>query len=133
MSRRSDARGGIARASPWPILVAVGLAVSELGVFFGSVPVAVAGVVLLGGASAGLAHDAGYGSSPAGPLLAAGGLFVVLGGVVWVVRAADPTVPALLAAPGADGVARRGLAILVAGGLLVGAGVAGWGTAFFDG
>lgn len=132
MSRRPDARGGVARASPWPILVAVGLAVSELGVFVGSVPFAVAGVVLLGGAAAGLAHDAGYGASPVGPLLVAGGLFAVLGGGVWAVRAADLTVPALLAAPGADGVARRGLAILVAGGLLVGTGIAGWATAFFD-
>lgn len=132
MSRRSDVRGGVARASPWPILVALGLAVSELGVFLGSVPVAVAGVVLLGGASAGLARDAGYGASPVGPLLAAGGLFVVLGGGVWAVRAVELTVPALLAAPGGDGVARRGLAVLVAGWLLVGAGIAGWGTAFFD-
>lgn len=132
MNRRSDASEGAALASPWPIVVAVGFAVSELGVFVGSVPVAVGGLILFGGAGAGLAHDAGYGSSPAGPLLVAGVLFVLVGGGVWVLRTPAMTVPALVAAPGADGVARRGLAILVAGGTLVGTGAVRWGTTVLD-
>ena len=131
MSRRSNASRGATPGSPWPILVAVGLAVSELGVFVGSVPMAVAGVILLGGAGAGLAHDAGYGDSPVGPLLVAGALFVLLGGVALAYTASGLTVPALVAAPGTNGVARRGLAILVAGGLLVGTGIVGWGTTVF--
>ena len=124
---RSATRGADALASPWPILVAVGLATSELGVFVGSVPVAVAGLVLFGGAAAGLAHDAGYGSSPAGPLLVAGALLALVGGAVWVVRAPGLTVPALVEVPGVDGVARRGVAILAAGAVLVGTGLVGWG------
>lgn len=128
MNRRSDASAGSALRSPWPILVAVGLATSELGVFVGSVPVSVAGLVLLGGAAAGLVHDAGYGSSPAGPLLVAGGVLVVVGGAVLIVRAPVATGSALLAAPVTDGVARRGVAILVAGGVLLGTGTVGWGT-----
>lgn len=126
MERRSDASGGTALSSPWPVLVAVGLAVSELGVFVGSVPFSVAGLVLFGGAAAGLAHEAGYGGSPAGPLLVAGGLLVVVGGGVWATRLHAFTVPALLAAPAVDGVARRGVATLVAGGLLAGTGLVEW-------
>jgi hypothetical protein len=127
MSQRVDSTEGGARASPWPILVAVGLAVSELGVFLGSVPASVAGLIVFGGAAAGLAHDAGYGESPAGLLLVAGGVLVVVGGSVWAVRAPALSVSALSAVPGADGVARRGLAILVAGGVLVGTGLVGLG------
>lgn len=116
---------GAARTSPWPVLVAVGIAVSELAVFVGSVPFAVAGLILAGGAVAGLAHDAGYGASPVGPLLVSGSFLVVVGGGIWLVRAPPP----LLALPGepvADGVARRGVAILAAGAVLVATGVVGW-------
>ena len=129
MRRRVDANARAARTSPWPILVAVGLAVSELGVFVGSFPVAVSGLVLFGGSAAGFAHDAGYGTSPVGPVLAAGCVLVVLGGAVWIVRAPGATVSALVEVAGTDGVVRRGLAILVAGGVLVGAGAVGRGIA----
>lgn len=127
MSRRSEASRGATLTSPWPILVAVGLATSELGVFVGSVPASVAGLVLFGGAAAGLAHDAGYGASPAGLVLIAGGLLVVVGGGVLAVRASTLSVSSLVAVAGSDGVARRGIAILVAGGVLAVAGLAGLG------
>ena len=124
MSRRADATGRTA-ATPWPILVAVGLAVSELGIFVGSVPGAVSGLVLFGGAVAGLAHEAGRGASPVGPLVVVGGLLVAVGGGVWVYGAGSTAVPTLLAAPGVDGLARRGMAILAAGGVLVAVGGVG--------
>jgi hypothetical protein len=47
-------------ASPWPPFVAVGLAVAEAGVLFGSFAVAVAGVCCFGAAVAGLATESAH-------------------------------------------------------------------------
>lgn len=106
-------------ATGWPVLAAVGLAVSELALFAGNVPVAAAGLVLLGGGLAGVVAEAGYGETPAGPMLAVGGLFVTVGGGLWTVRAPSFALGAIARAPWTDGIARRGLAIVVAGCLLL--------------
>ena len=70
------ATGPARKASPWPVFVAVGLAVSEIGVFLdGLYPLAVAGLLLFVGSVAGIVAEAGYVDRP-WPLLA--GLSVVL-------------------------------------------------------
>lgn len=65
------------RASPWPPLIAVGLAVAEFGVLFGVFAVAVGGVCCFGGSVAGLVADSGYANSRARALV---GVALVLGG-----------------------------------------------------
>ena len=50
-------------ATPWPLLLAFGIAVAELGVFLGYAVVAVPGVVLFGGSLAGAIAEAGYARS----------------------------------------------------------------------
>ena len=91
-----------ARASPWPVLVAVGLAVAELGVLFGAFPVAVGGVALLGASLAGFAAEGDVASRPRSLLVVAGALGAA-GAVVFV----------------ATGFRTRGAAVLVGAALLV--------------
>jgi hypothetical protein len=51
-------------ASPWPVFVALGLVLSEIGVFIGLFPVAVFGLILFGGSIAGILTESGYVSRP---------------------------------------------------------------------
>ena len=53
------------KASAWPVFVAVGLAVAEIGVFLdGLYPLAVAGLLLFVGSVAGIVSEAGYVDRP---------------------------------------------------------------------
>lgn len=67
------------RSSPWPILVVLGLVLSELGILYGTLPVSVGGLVLLGASVVGILRESGYATSLWGPALIVGGLFSVLG------------------------------------------------------
>lgn len=51
-------------ASPWPVFVALGLPISEVGIVFGLFPVAVGGLLLFCGSIAGLMAESGYASTP---------------------------------------------------------------------
>ena len=51
-------------ASPWPVFVALGLVLSEIGVFIGLFPVAVFGLILFGGSVAGILTESGYVTRP---------------------------------------------------------------------
>ena len=97
-------------ASPWPVFVALGIPLSELGILFGVFALAVGGLLLFCGSVAGMLQEAGYVDAP---WRAAGAMSVVLlvAGVGLVV--------------GVDGFVTRGAAVAVAGGLLLVAGVAG--------
>ena len=50
-------------ASPWPVFVAVGLPIAEVGILFGLVPLAVGGLLLFCGSIAGILRENGYVSS----------------------------------------------------------------------
>ena len=50
-------------ASPWPLFVALGLPIAEVGILFGLVPLAVGGLVLFCGAIAGILREAEYAAS----------------------------------------------------------------------
>lgn len=69
------------RTSPWPILVGLGLALGEFGVFFGGifVPVGVAGIVLFVGSIVGLLVESGYVETHARAALMVGGIVVAFG------------------------------------------------------
>lgn len=90
-------------ASPWPLFVAVGLAVAEAGVLFGVFAVAVAGVCCFGGAVAGLVAESDHVASRPRGLLAVAAPLAVLGGVVVAATTYET----------------RGSAVLVGAGLLV--------------
>ncbi len=48
------------KASPWPVFVALGVPISEIGLVFDIFPVAVGGLLLFCGAVAGILREAGY-------------------------------------------------------------------------
>lgn len=67
-------------ASPWPLFVALGLPIAEIGILFGLVPLAVGGLVLFCGAIAGILREAEYAAS-GWRALAALSVVVVAGGL----------------------------------------------------
>lgn len=48
------------KASPWPMLIALGFVISELGIVLGLFPVAVGGLLLFGGTVSGILSESGY-------------------------------------------------------------------------
>jgi len=112
-------------ASPWPLLVALGFTLSEVGVFLGVFPVAVGGILLLGGSVAGILAESGYATRPWRALGYLGVGFAVLGLIVVAsqVSLGDLAVMDTIADP--SGAVGRGLAVVVAGVMLVAAGLVG--------
>jgi hypothetical protein len=96
-------------ASPWPLFVALGVPISEIGLLFDLFPVAVGGLVLFCGSVAGMTEEAGYVDAPWGALGVLAAVCLLAGGGL-----------ALLAGQGT-----RGAATGVAGLLLVAVAVAG--------
>lgn len=84
MSEQHESASTPARASPWPLFVALGLTLSELGVLFGSSPVSVGGILLLSASVVGILRESKYASTLYVPGLAVGGLFTAVGAVVYV-------------------------------------------------
>lgn len=72
------------KASPWPLFVALGIVLSEVGVILGFFPVTVGGLLLFGATVAGILRESGYVGRPAlamaviGLALAGVGLLAVL-------------------------------------------------------
>ena len=60
----SAARPSHTGASPWPLFVALGVALSEVGVVLGLRPVSVAGLLLFVGSVTGILTESGYISRP---------------------------------------------------------------------
>lgn len=100
-------------ASPWPVFVALGLVLSEVGVFIGLFPVAVFGLILFGGSVAGILTESGYADRPWPTLLAVGAILSVLaaGIAVWQL----PASAIGLAGVGEDPLLTRLVAVAVAG------------------
>ncbi|MDF9745310.1 DUF7541 family protein [Natrinema salsiterrestre] len=112
---------GTDAARPWPLLVAVGLAGSEVGIVVDLAPVAVAGLVVFAASVAGILADSGYVDRPLALLAKFGAAFVVVGGVL----AAHGTgaVPITPLEP-LSGLTSRGIALVLAGFVaVVGAGL----------
>lgn len=89
--------------SPWPVFVALGIAISELGVLMGGrlIPVAVGGIVLLEASIVGIVRESGYASTLWRPAVVVGAVFLGIGGLLVALTRVDV----------------RGTAIAVAGGL----------------
>ncbi len=102
------------KASPWPLFIALGVPISELGLVFDIFPLAVGGLLLFCGCTAGILQEAGYIQQPWTTLaVMAGLLFVVGAGVLY----SNPQV-------GVD-LTLRAYALITSGGILLAAVVAG--------
>jgi predicted Co/Zn/Cd cation transporter (cation efflux family) len=108
-------------SSPWPVFVTLGLVISELGIFFGIVPLAVGGLLLLTGSIAGIIREAGYTEQPWGTLGMLGVVLVVLGGILIATQIPAATVNALssvltgIFSARPNGIVVRGVSIVFAG------------------
>lgn len=112
-------------ASPWPLLVAAGFALSEIGIFLGLFPVAVGGVLLLGGSVAGILRESGYVARPWRLLAGLGAAFALAGAAVVATQVAPGSlsIDSVVADP--NGVVGRGLAVVAGGVMLLAAGATG--------
>jgi hypothetical protein len=98
------------KASPWPLFVALGLPISEIGILFDLFPIAVGGLLLFCGSIAGMLQESGYVKTPWRALGILAVILFAFGGALAFTDVALVT---------------RGYAILVAGGLLLFGGVVG--------
>ncbi|MFB6130464.1 MAG: hypothetical protein ABEJ28_06560, partial [Salinigranum sp.] len=93
---QEQATGEREKTSAWPMFVALGLAVSEVGVFMdGLYPVAVAGLLLFATSIAGILDESGYVATPWRTLGALGVVFL-LAGVAIVVYQVGPSLSAIV-------------------------------------
>lgn len=113
MNEQSGLSDQYRRASPWPLFVALGLALSEVGVFVGVFPVAVFGLLLFGGSVAGILTESGYTERPWSALVALGAILAVAGVVMigWQVPVDQITLENF----GRDGILSRSLSVVTAG------------------
>jgi hypothetical protein len=111
------------RMSPWPVFVALGLAVAEVGIVMeGLYPVAVAGLLLFVGSVAGIVDEANYVERP-WKLLSGLGLLLVFAGTMVLYSQVGLDLLAALASENV--VVVRGYAILGAGVIAAFGGLAG--------
>ncbi|WP_435126793.1 DUF7541 family protein [Halobaculum sp. D14] len=101
-------------ASPWPLFVALGLPIAELGLLLGLLPLTVGGLFLFCGSIAGMVQEAGYTETPWRALAVVAVLTVLLGAAL--VYAESYT---------SVSVAARGYAAVGAGAVMLLAGVVG--------
>lgn len=112
MADHSTATEGSTTSSPWPVLVAVGLVLSEVGVLVDFFPITVVGIVLFVASITGFVTESGHVSSPWPLAIGLGLVFVALGSLLYAVGTELVTVA------GSEqlfGLTTRGIAIAVAG------------------
>ncbi|WP_129115012.1 DUF7541 family protein [Halegenticoccus tardaugens] len=98
-------------ASPWPLFVALGLPIAEIGILFDLPALSIGGLLLFCGSISGMVQESGYAETPWRPLAACAVLLFAFGGLFFY---AD----AQIAAEGIRFLA-RGWAVVVAGGILL--------------
>lgn len=112
-------------SSPWPLFVALGLVLSELGVLFGIIPLSVGGLLLFVGSIAGVLTESGYASGLWRVLGGLGAVLIVIGGILAGTQLGLTTpseIPTeLIDAFGEqpNGIIIRGVSIVVAGAIAI--------------
>lgn len=104
------------RASPWPLFVAFGLTIAEVGVFLGIFSVAVFGLLLFGGSVAGILTESGYTARPWPTLLGFGFVLAIAGIALTLWQ--FPLAAVTLENFGQNGLLARSIAVVAAGVIL---------------
>jgi len=127
MADETELSAGFSKSSPWPLFVAIGLAISEVGVVMALLPVTAGGLLLFVGSIAGILAETEYVDSP-WPLLAGlGVVLVALGAVIYWYTGAPFSVEVVIETlEFGRTVAYRGLAIVTAGIVSVAVAIGGW-------
>lgn len=108
-------------SSPWPIFVALGLVLSEIGVLFGIIPLSVGGLLLFAGSIAGILTESGYVTRLWRMLSGLGAALIVVGGLLIGTQLFGPGNNELLAVlmsgfgEQPNGIVIRGISIIVGG------------------
>lgn len=105
------------KASPWPLFIALGFALAEVGVVLDLIAIAIGGLLLLVGSLGGITSEAGYTETPWSFI---GGLGLLLAVVGTVLTAIYP-----LGGGGALDLGFRAVSIAVAGLLCMGGSLLG--------
>jgi len=88
MAGNTDAHGGVSdqypSASPWPLFVALGIVLSEVGVLFNAVSVAVGGLALFSASVVGIFRESGYAATLWRPSAVMGVLWGVVAAALYV-------------------------------------------------
>ncbi len=108
------------KASPWPLFVALGFVLSEVGVVLGYFSVTVVGILLFGGTVGAILQESGYVAQSWRAIVSIGALFALLGAVVVAAWGETLAVTGLL--DPANGFAYRGFAVAIAGAILAAVG-----------
>lgn len=99
------------KASPWPVFVAFGLAIFEVGIVWPLFPVAVGGLLLFVGSVVGILRESGYVANPWKGLVTASVVCLAIGGAIAMTTGGS--------------VRLRGLAVVVGGAVALFGGVFG--------
>ncbi|WP_227355164.1 DUF7541 family protein [Haladaptatus salinisoli] len=101
------------KSSPWPLFVAFGLALFEVGIVMAEVlfPVAVGGMLMFVGSVVGILRESEYIRNPWKGLVVSAGVAFLVGGALWTLTTGS--------------IRLRGTAILVGGVVLLVGGIAG--------
>lgn len=67
-------------ASPWPLFIALGIPIAEIGILFNLPALSVGGLILFCGSAAGMAKEAGYAKTPWRALVVCSVFLFALGG-----------------------------------------------------
>ena len=102
------------KASPWPLFIALGVPISEIGLVFDVLPIAVGGLLVFCGCLAGMLQEAGYIDTP---WRALGVMALLLFGVGGAILAVNPQVDVDMT--------MRAYAVLASGAVLVAGVIAG--------
>lgn len=108
-------------SSPWPVFVALGLVLSELGVLLGIIPLSIGGLLLFTGSIAGIVTEAGYTEQWWGVLSGLGVVLVVLGGILVATQLPETSIDALSSTLSGvfsaqpNGIVIRGVSVIAAG------------------
>ena len=107
------------KASPWPLFVALGVVLSEVGVVLGLFPVTVGGLLLFGATVAGILREAGYIRRPAAALAVLGIALAAVGLLAILLRLDPSAVSIEVLLDRSRPFVYRGTAVAVAGGILL--------------
>ncbi|WP_246282731.1 DUF7541 family protein [Natronomonas halophila] len=111
------------KTSAWPLVVAFGLVLSEIGILFNLYPVAVGGLVMFVASIAGIVNEAGYVTRP-WRLLAGLGVTLAVVGMLVVSTQVDGGLSAYIAqASMSNQISQRGFTIAATGVVVVVAGL----------
>ena len=112
------------KTSPWPIVIVIGLVLSEIGILFNLYPVAVGGLVLFVGSVSGIVSEAGYVVTPWRLLAGLGATLTVIGLLI-VSTQVDASASAFVSQAAVENaISQRGFTIAATGIVLTAAGLA---------